>query len=65
MDQYFALACASQACQGADQSGFACAVGAEQTKELALLNVKADLVERFERSCTRLFGWVGFRDGLE
>ena len=56
---------AAQTRQGADEGGFSSAVGAEQTEEFALLHIKADLVERFERGCARLFGWVNLGDGLE
>ena len=37
---------AGQAGQNADQAGFARAVGAEQTKKFALLNVETDMVQR-------------------
>ena len=56
---------AAQACQSADQGGFTSAVGAQQAEEFALLHIKADLVQRFERGCARLFGWVNLGDGLE
>jgi hypothetical protein len=65
MHQNTAGAGATQACQSADQGGFARAVGAEQAKKLALLHIKADLVKGFERGCARLFGWINFGDGLE
>jgi hypothetical protein len=56
---------AAQTRQGADEGGFSSPVGAQQTEEFALLHIKADLVERFERGCARLFGWVDLGDGLE
>jgi hypothetical protein len=65
MHQNLPLAGTGQACQDADQGGLASAIGAQQTKELALFNFKADLIERTECGSARLFGRVGFRDGLK
>jgi hypothetical protein len=53
MHQNPATAGAGQAGQNADQTGFARAVGAEQAKKFALLNVKTDMVQRLHGSSRR------------
>jgi hypothetical protein len=60
-----AFAGTGQACQDADEGGFACAVGPQQAKKFAFLHIKADLIERFECSSARLTGRISFRDGLK
>jgi len=62
LHQHTAVAGACQAGEDADQGGLAGTIGAEQSEELPLLDVQADLVECLERAFGRI---KGLGNGLE
>ena len=66
MHQYPAACGARQTRQNADERGFAGAVGPQQTEKLALLDVKAHVIQRPNHRAGLISrGRVGFGDGLK